>query len=325
MWEMKKLLCKEASELDLVQLLKSLGHEPTKIRNQDYWFRSPFREEKTASFKVNRNRNIWFDFAEGVGGDLIDFGVRYFNCSVSKLLEYLSDAPLSNNLSFHLHHPKEGAPRASAEYPAVENKVTDAGKIIILGDRPLVADSLLQFLKNRCIPIEIAQVFCREVDFELYGKLQIAIGFKNEKGGFELRSEHFKASSSPKAVTLIDQGSNKLVVVEGLFDFLSFQVLQHNPAPVSNFLVLNSLAFFTQAKELMDRYKVVNLYLDRDEKGLQCTRKALEWDNKKYFDLGTFLQPGQDLNDWLIQTHNYLQRQFIVKSEMQHRRNGRGM
>ena len=76
---MNKLSCKKARELDLVQLLKSLGHEPASVRNQDYWFKSPFRTERTASFKVNRNRNLWFDFAEGIGGDLIDFGVRYFN------------------------------------------------------------------------------------------------------------------------------------------------------------------------------------------------------------------------------------------------------
>src|SRR6478735_9820462 len=105
---MKRFTCKEASELDLVQFLKSLGFEPTSVRNQDYWYRSPFWEERTPSFKVNRNRSIWFDFGEGIGGDLIDFGVRYFNCSVSKLLEYLSDNALSGNLSFHPHLHKAG-------------------------------------------------------------------------------------------------------------------------------------------------------------------------------------------------------------------------
>jgi len=322
---MKKLSCKEACELDLVQFLKSLGHEPTSIRNQDYWYRSPFRAERTPSFKVNRNRNIWFDFGEGIGGDLIDFGVRYFNCAVSKLLEYLSSTPFRNNLSFHPHIPKDGAPQPGANYPAGENKEAGAGRILIVGDRPLMAGSLVQYLKSRCIPVEIAQAFCREIDFELYGKQQIAIGFKNNKGGFELRNQEFKASSSPKAVTLIDQGSDKLIVVEGFFDFLSFQALQLNQTPVSNFLVLNSLSFFSQSKEIMDKYKVVNLYLDRDEKGMQCTRKALEWDNTKYFDLGMFLQPGQDLNDWLIQRNNQLKKQLLFKSKTQDRGKGRGI
>lgn len=309
----------------MVQFLKSLGHEPARVRNQDYWFKSPFRTERTASFKVNRNRNIWFDFAEGVGGDLIDFGVRYFNCSVGKLLEYLSNNSISDNLSFHPHILKSGASSDWPNSPAGEKKEADAGKILILGNHPLMAVSLLQYLKKRCIPVEIAQAFCREVDFELYGKRQIAIGFKNNKGGFELRNEHFKASSSPKAVTLIDQGSNSLIVVEGFFDFLSFQALQLNPAPPPNFLVLNSLSFFSKAKDLMDKYKVVNLYLDRDEKGIQCTHKALEWDNTKYFDLGTFLQPGQDLNDWLMQRDNLLRKQLLFKNRKQDRGRCRGI
>lgn len=199
---MKKLSCKEACELDLVQFLKNLGHEPSSVRNHDYWFMSPFRTERTASFKVNRNRNIWFDFGEGGGGDLIDFGVRYFNCSVSKLLEYLSSNPFRDNLSFHPHIPKDGVPNPGANYPAGENKKAGAGKILIVGDRPLLADSLIQYLKSRCIPIDIARTFCPEIDFELYGRRQMAIGFKNDKGGYELRNEHFKTSSSPKAVTL---------------------------------------------------------------------------------------------------------------------------
>lgn len=321
---MKKLSCKEASELDLVQFLTSLGYEPTSVRNQDYWYRSPFRKERTASFKVNRNRNIWFDFGEGIGGDLIDFGVRYFNCSVSKLLEYLSGNSLRDNLSFHPHISKEGASPAGPIYPAGENKQSDNGKILILGDRPLMAGSLVQYLKSRRIPVDIARAFCREITFELYGKRQDAIGFKNDKGGFELRNKHFKASSSPKAITSIDHKSNELVVVEGFFDFLSLQALQLNQTHLSNFLVLNSLSFFSQAKEIMDKYKIINLYLDRDERGMECTRKALQWD-KKYVDLGTFLQPGQDLNDWLIQSERMLHKQLYLKMKTEHPRKGRRM
>jgi Toprim domain-containing protein/CHC2-type zinc finger protein len=325
MCAMKKLSCKEACELDLVQLLKSLGHEPTIVRNHDYWFKSPFRVERTASFKVNQNRNIWYDFGEGIGGDLIDFGVRYFNCSVSKLLDYLSNNSFRDHLSFHPHILKERLPPAGANHPAGENKEVDTCKILILGERPLMADSLVQYLKSRCIPVEIAQTFCREIDFELYGKRQIAVGFKNNKGGFELRNEHFKASSSPKDVTLIDRASDKLIVVEGFFDFLSYQALQLNPTQLSNFLVLNSLSFFLRSKDLMDNYKKVNLYLDRDEKGMQCTRTALQWDSTKYIDLGTFLQPGQDLNAWLIHRENLIQKEHRVNMKTQNQKRGKGI
>ena len=87
---MEKLNCEQAKRLDLMEYLAFLGHQPQKIRNGDFWYLSPLRDEKTASFKVNRHRGIWFDHGIGKGGDLIDFGTLYHNCSVSELLERLS-------------------------------------------------------------------------------------------------------------------------------------------------------------------------------------------------------------------------------------------
>jgi DNA primase len=51
---MKKLMCAEARQIDLVDYLASLGHQPQKVRNQDYWYLSPLRNKKIASFKVER-------------------------------------------------------------------------------------------------------------------------------------------------------------------------------------------------------------------------------------------------------------------------------
>jgi len=47
---MEKMMCADAKQLDLVDYLASLGHQPAKIRNQDYWYLSLLREEKTPSF-----------------------------------------------------------------------------------------------------------------------------------------------------------------------------------------------------------------------------------------------------------------------------------
>lgn len=43
----------------------------------EYWALSPFKEEKTPSFSVNREKGFWYDFSAGVGGNLIDFVMRY--------------------------------------------------------------------------------------------------------------------------------------------------------------------------------------------------------------------------------------------------------
>jgi hypothetical protein len=57
--------CTKANEIDLVELLALLGYQPSKVRNADYWYRSPFRDEKDPSFKVNKVRNLWYDHGMG--------------------------------------------------------------------------------------------------------------------------------------------------------------------------------------------------------------------------------------------------------------------
>ena len=50
--------------------LARLGHHPVQRRANAIWYRSPYREEKTPSFKVNPEKNLWFDFGEGKGGNI---------------------------------------------------------------------------------------------------------------------------------------------------------------------------------------------------------------------------------------------------------------
>ena len=57
-------------QISLVGFLEGMGHVPVSRKGNDVWFRSPFRNERTASFKVDTQRNIWFDFGLGKGGDI---------------------------------------------------------------------------------------------------------------------------------------------------------------------------------------------------------------------------------------------------------------
>jgi DNA primase len=294
---MKKMTCNEARKIDLVEYLTSIGHNPKKIRKQDYWYLSPLREEKTPSFKVNRLKGLWFDFGTGLGGDVIDFGIKYHQCSVSDLLKLLTESNPAQLLLFHLHSSiSETTQNAAGE------KQEDTGSKIIVSDiRPLTSSSLLQYLKSRCIPFEIARRFCREVDFVLYGKKQTVIGFQNDLGGYELRNLHFKGSSSPKTIRFIDNGSPNISVFEGFFSFLSFQTINEKiEAPITNCLVLNSLSFFEKSRELMEKHKTVNLFLDRDKAGMTNTTKALALNKSIYIGNNDFYKDHKDLNDWLI-------------------------
>lgn len=291
---MKKVSCAQAKELDLVDYLASLGYEPAKIRNHDYWYQSPFRGEKTPSFKVNRELKVWYDHGTGQGGDLVDFGTLYHKCTVGELLDRLSEYKPGITPSFQ-------QPSLSQPLRAGEKKDSPDSKIVILDARPLMDRVLIEYLQKRDIPLDIAQRFCREVDFRLYGKQQTVIGFPNQSGGYELRSEHFKGSSAPKDISFIDNGTEQIAVFEGFFNYLSFQEINRNQhAPLTNCLVLNSLAFLERSRPLMERYSRIHLILDRDAAGRNQTAKALQWDRDKYIDRSDFYQGRKDLNEWLI-------------------------
>ena len=62
--------CEQANQIDLVDYLFSIGFSPNKISAENYWFLSPLRDERTASFKVNKTKNIWYDHGIGKGGKL---------------------------------------------------------------------------------------------------------------------------------------------------------------------------------------------------------------------------------------------------------------
>lgn len=317
---MRKLSCEQARQIDLVDFLASLGHQPQKIQGTDYWYLSPLRDEKTPSFKINRKKNLWYDHGTGQGGDIIDFGTRYFKNSVSEFLNRLTADNLNKSFSFHPPAISNTTPHSSAG----EKEENNAGKIIITATRPLADGRLLAYLESRCIPIEIADRYCNEVDFILYGKQKTAIGFANDAGGYELRNQHFKGSSSPKSPTIIEAGSNQIAVFEGFFDFLSYQVAAKEISDErTSFLVLNSLSFFNKSREVMEKHQQVNLYLDRNKRGVECTTQALDWDKSKYVDRSKLYREGQDLNDWLIEKYSLLQKPIIKKILRQEHKGGR--
>ena len=61
----------EVKNIRIADYLQSLGYTPVKQQGNGLWYKSPFREETEASFKVNTDRNLWFDYGLGKGGNII--------------------------------------------------------------------------------------------------------------------------------------------------------------------------------------------------------------------------------------------------------------
>ena len=284
----QKMNCEQVREMDIVSYLAKQGFEPAKIKGNNYWYYSPFRNENTPSFKVNKQKNRWYDFGEGKGGSLIDFGIKYNSCTISEFLTLVSNDEFLVNTIIH-----------SSD---VEEK--ESPKIEVVKVKDLASPGLLAYISSRRIPFSIANQFLKEVTYTNAGKTFYALGFKTDAGGYELRSVHFKGSSSPKYFTHFENGSDTLCIFEGFMDFLSFiTIQQESDMPVDyDFLILNSLSFVTVSIEKMKSYPAVHLYLDNNEPGDKKTAEIKSLitgaDDKRCFfknyeDINAFLcRPG---------------------------------
>ncbi len=65
------------------------------LRGREYWGLSPLKEEKTASFSIDPEKQAFCDFSSGKSGGIIQFIEAYYQCStyhaVLKLKEYIKN------------------------------------------------------------------------------------------------------------------------------------------------------------------------------------------------------------------------------------------
>jgi len=284
----KKITCEIARTISIVKTLATLGHFPTKETEKEAWFLSILRSETQASFKVSKQINRWYDYGEGMGGNIIDLIVLMLKCSVKEALEFLgNDSPI---FSFQQQTLFSNLPKLNQQ---TENKIT------IVRTKTIVHPALIQYLNSRKIPLEIAKHYCAEVWYQLDRKTFFAIGLKNNLGGWELRNKLFKNSSSPKSFTYLTKGKKQLIIVEGMFDLLSLAVFDKTLIHESDILVLNSIAFINEVVQLLKDYQKVVLFLDNDSNGNKITTYLLD-QYKNVIDQSSIYINFKDLNEKLI-------------------------
>ena len=278
-----RLTCERARSICIVEILAKLGHFPSRIAEKEAWYLSPLRSETQASFKVSLKLNRWYDHGIGTGGNGLDLIVVMKSCSVKQALEFLSNE--GDLFSF--------------QQPILKKRT--ASGIEVFEVKPIQHPGLVQYLGSRRISISIAEHYCKEVWYRLKGKQYFALGLQNYEEGWELRNKYFKGSSSPKSYTYLKTHSDRLILLEGMFDFLSLAELFPGELKNSDMVVLNSLAFLQQITPHFKNYKEVHLYLDNDKPGNK-NRKKLLLDYKNTKDRSYIFRGYKDLNEKLIST-----------------------
>lgn len=302
-FEKQRISLQQIKEMDMVDYLSTLGFSPAKTRGNNYWYLSPLRQEKTPSFKINRSLNRWFDFGLGEGGNLVDFGVLFYNCTVAEFLKRL-------NAHFSFHQPPPTR-HSRAAVPVPEKRIK------IVGEFSLNSPYLLRYLEHRRIAIGIAEKYCSQVRYELGEKTYYGIGFRNDMGGYEIRNPYLKLSSSPKGITTFKNSSEEVIVFEGFMDFLSFKTIRQNLTNDHyNFVVLNSVSFFERARPFLEDHRRILLFLDRDQTGQNCSRYALSL-SSQYEDHSSLYQHHKDFNDWVMNFGKGRDPAFHVREDLE--------
>ena len=303
-----------AKQIKIADYLHSLGFSPVKQQGINLWYKSPLREETEASFKVNTERNQWYDFALGKGENIIAL-VQELYCSdhVPYLLQRIEEqTPRIHPVSFSFG-------KQSSSEPSFQQ----------LEIVPLSSPALLTYLQERGINIALAKRECSEAHFSHHGKRYFAIAFPNVSGGYEIRNRYFKGCIAPKEISHIKQpgtARETCYVFEGFMDYLSFLTLRlescskYPELDRQDYMVLNSVANVSKALYPLGNYERIHCFFDNDRAGMEALQQiCVEYGRDLYIrDASQTYSGCKDLNEYLQkQTERNRQAQSVKETPSQ--------
>jgi len=269
-------------KINIISVLASYGIAPENIHNNSAWFKSPFRNEVNASFKVDINKDIWYDFGLGEGGNATKL--------VSKL----------NNVS-----PKEAYQTLSrSDYPKVDLGIRqneDATVKILSVKRPIKHLALINYLLSRRIDLKKAHScnVLKEIEYQIRERKYYALGFENDKSGFEIRNPYWKGASSPKSITTIRGFTKSLNVFEGFMDYLSALTYYGKVSSGHTSIVLNSTSLIQQLITQLPLYEKVYMYVDNDDAGRKVVEQVMQIHSNVVNESMRLYPAYKDFNDFL--------------------------
>lgn len=261
-------------------VLESFNIFPVKENQRIAFYFALDRSENVPSLSVNFIKNTAFDFGTGKSYDVISIVQVINKCSVSEALEYLSRFDFTA-VNFE---EKKGSV-VQKHYEIV--KVTK-----------IKHPALIQFLQLRKVYEQKELV--TEVVYKINNKKYFGIGFKNNSGGFEIRSKYSKLCLGKKDVTLIKNdlnSNNEIILFEGFFDFLTYRKINTLNDETADYLILNSTAMFFKVENTLMAYDKLFLFLDNDDNG-KTVRQMVEKKYRNIEDCSTLYIGYKDLNEW---------------------------
>ena len=279
----------------IVEYLERKGIRPVRKTSTYVMYRSPLREETHPSFKVDTEKNLWIDYAEGRGGSIIDLCIRLEGCTLSEAICRLGQ----NASEYTAHSYSKTEPRIGLNQTTTR-QASGTRRLTSISDT--LPPHLQEYLKKeRCIDLEKATPFLKCISYEVRERRYEAIGFANSSGGYELRDNHlFKGTIAPKDITpIFEDKAQPVCLFEGFMDFLSF--LSMKEEVTNQCLVMNSVSNVVRSIHYLNKRNItsVRAFLDNDDAGRKAVQEFVNT-GFKVEDMAVYYRDFKDLNEFHV-------------------------
>lgn len=281
----------------IVEYLERKGIKSVRRTPAYALYRSPLREETHPSFKVDTEKNLWIDYAEGKGGSIIDLCMRLESCTLSEAVHILGrNAPDDT-----AHSPQRERVQDTSKQESIRQAAASGARRLTSISDTLPPNLQKYLTEDRCINIEKAMPFLRCISYEVRGLHYQAIGFANQSGGYELRDNGiFKGTIAPKDITpIFTDRADPVYIFEGFMDFLSF--LSMKEEFTNHCLVMNSVSNVARSIRYLNERQVFSIrtFFDNDEAGRRTTEDLVKA-GFKVEDMSVHYRSFKDLNEYHV-------------------------
>lgn len=149
----------------IVEYLERKGIKSVRRTPAYALYRSPLREETHPSFKVDTEKNLWIDYAEGKGGSIIDLCMRLESCTLSEAVHILGrNAPDDT-----AHSPQRERVQDTSKQESIRQAAASGARRLTSISDTLPPNLQKYLTEDRCINIEKAMPFLRCISYEVRG------------------------------------------------------------------------------------------------------------------------------------------------------------
>ena len=293
---------KQLHSISIIEIMAHYGKRLEHTRSGLYY--SPFRDERTPSFQIDEAKNTWYDYGTSEGGGLFDFVCKLAGITRGEVYDWLA--------SFRHMVPESEYKAVIA--PLMQRKPQASRIVIDSASHTFTKDKLIEYALSRAVSKEVLAKYCEEVIYHIDSapdRKFFAIGFKNNSGGYVLRSSISKRCSSSDITTLDSNGqmsqevtSDKVIVFEGFMDFLSWITDVKQQTPQYDCCILNSVSNVAKALPWIMEHSNIAAFMDNDQAGRETLQKIMDCASEGahdvcVYDMATLYEGYNDLNEKL--------------------------